>query len=94
MKIFKINCCGECPYYNLKKHKPDGVNCTAHDEGKPQDSFYKDCPLEDYKERPKGKWNGWGECSICGYSKRQGLKPEAANFCSNCGAGMRGKEDG
>lgn len=39
-----ITCCGDCVYYNTKKHY-----CTrgAKDEGKAQDHFYADCPLED-----------------------------------------------
>lgn len=38
-----ITCCGDCAYYNWKKHK-----CTrATEEGKPTDHFYADCPLPD-----------------------------------------------
>ena len=38
-----ISCCGDCGYYNWKKHK-----CTrAKDEGAAQDHFYADCPLPD-----------------------------------------------
>lgn len=38
----EISCCGDCPYYDWKKHR-----CTkgATDEGKTQEHFYKDCPL-------------------------------------------------
>lgn len=37
-----ITCCGDCVYYNFKKHK-----CTrgATNEGDAQDHFYADCPL-------------------------------------------------
>ena len=38
-----ITCCGDCGYYNWKKHK-----CTrATDEGDARDKFYADCPLPD-----------------------------------------------
>lgn len=38
-----ITCCGDCAYYNMKKHR-----CTrAYDEGKATDRFYADCPLPD-----------------------------------------------
>ena len=38
-----ITCCGDCGYYNWKKHK-----CTrATDEGDARSSFYVDCPLPD-----------------------------------------------
>lgn len=38
----KIYCCGDCIYYNRKKHR---CNVGAKDEGEPQDQFYRDCPL-------------------------------------------------
>lgn len=47
----KIYCCGDCIYYNWKKHK---CNRGAKEEGKPTDHFYRDCPMgintEDDKE--------------------------------------------
>lgn len=43
-RIIKIEicCCGDCPYYDYKKHK---CKIGATDEGKPTDNFYADCPL-------------------------------------------------
>ena len=42
-KMKGITCCGDCGYYNWKKHK-----CTrATDEGDARDKFYADCPLPD-----------------------------------------------
>ena len=43
-----IYCCGDCVYYSMKKHK-----CTrgAKDEGKAQDHFYADCPLDDFETK-------------------------------------------
>lgn len=38
----KVYCCGDCIYYNLKKHK---CSLGARDEGEAQDHFYRDCPL-------------------------------------------------
>lgn len=38
-----ITCCGDCGYYNWKKHK-----CArATDEGDARSNFYADCPLPD-----------------------------------------------
>ena len=39
----EVSCCGDCPYYNWKKHK---CGKGAEEEGKPSDSFYMDCPLK------------------------------------------------
>lgn len=50
-----------------------------------------------YEERPQGEWIWLGDnpnsnhkwsCNKCG----RGVK-EQENFCPNCGAAMRGKED-
>ena len=38
----KIYCCGDCIYYNPKKHV---CKIGAVDEGNPTDNFYRDCPL-------------------------------------------------
>lgn len=55
------------------------------------------------QERKKGKWihdgydfphgNDWIHCSICG---KRGINVPAdlTNFCPNCGADMRGEQDG
>jgi len=44
----KIYCCGDCVYYNWKKHK---CSRGAKDEGKAQDKFYRDCPLGIHVEK-------------------------------------------
>lgn len=54
-----------------------------------------------YKERPRGEWSdlsvdgrhtGWIYCTVCGHEP-----PNESNlrtdFCPNCGADMRNKED-
>lgn len=47
----EAGCCGDCPYYNWKKHKC-GKGATK--EITPQDHFYSDCPLEwEWKEEQK-----------------------------------------
>lgn len=38
----KVYCCGDCIYYNWKKHK---CNRGASEEGDAKDTFYRDCPL-------------------------------------------------
>ena len=57
-------------------------------------------PSADVRENVKGEWiehnphvNGLGskfECSICG----EELDCEGTNFCPNCGADMRGEQEG
>lgn len=39
----EVGCCGDCPYYDWKKHK---CKKGATKEAMPQDPFYDDCPLE------------------------------------------------
>lgn len=48
MEYVKIYCCGDCGYYNWKKHK---CSRGAKDEGKAQDKFYRDCPLGIHVEK-------------------------------------------
>ena len=43
----KIYCCGDCVFYNWKKHC---CNRGAHEEGKAQDNFSQDCPLGLHEE--------------------------------------------
>ena len=45
MKMKGITCCGDCVYYNIKKHK-----CIRCENVEPEDArehFYADCPLPD-----------------------------------------------
>ena len=53
----KIYCCGDCIYYNWKKHK---CNRGAHEEGKTTEHFYRDCPigLNTEDEPPKEENDG------------------------------------
>ena len=48
-------------------------------------------------ERPKGKWIEFipehGECPFCG-NQVDLLNGKANNFCGECGADMRGEQDG
>ena len=46
-QYIKIYCCGDCVNYNWKKHC---CKLGAHEEGKPSDSFYQDCPLGLHEE--------------------------------------------
>ena len=82
-KLMKgITCCGDCGYYNWKKHK-----CSrATDEGEAQDHFYKDCPLPDVVAERTGRWEGY-VCSECGVSSEYGSEP----YCPTCGAKMDGE---
>ncbi|MBP5709999.1 MAG: hypothetical protein J6W84_03375 [Bacteroidales bacterium] len=69
-----ISCCGDCVYYNWKKHKCP--RCV--DEGDAKDNFYADCPLPDVEQVVHGRWvkarGRWAtpggdpvwECSECG----------------------------
>ena len=46
-RIKGITCCGDCVYYNFKKHK-----CTrgASVETNAKDHFYDDCPIPDVEQ--------------------------------------------
>lgn len=37
----EIGCCGECPYYSMKKHK---CRLGAVDEGEPREHFFQGLP--------------------------------------------------
>lgn len=91
-----IKCCGECAYYNMKKHKCMGV---AKDPGKAEDSFYADCPHVEAKPVRYGRWIETKynpvvdtmycdcNCSNCNFeiTREKGRYPK---FCENCGARM------
>lgn len=60
-------------------------------------------PTADVVEREHGKWiwqladNGWADniCSVCGYTINDDIHVHVDyNFCPNCGADMRGGDDG
>ena len=93
-KMKGINCCGECVYYSLKKHK-----CTrGFHEGTAQDSFFTDCDLPDVQLVKRGEWifkNGYlgstyycSECEKAVYLDKFG-EPNLTNFCPDCGAHMK-----
>lgn len=46
-----------------------------------------DKAIEAYKSRPHGKWIGGCKCSVCG-----NFSNDNGDFCTNCGADMRGNE--
>lgn len=85
-----ITCCGDCGYYNWKKHK-----CTrATDEGDAHSSFYADCPLPDVivPQIKRGYWveepdcqRHW-HCSNCGVV--EGVHSMTMNYCPKCGVLM------
>ena len=58
-----------------------------------------ECPLEEFIERPKGKWIFHGEppwrvkeCSECGEKSHHWSGQLLPNFCPNCGAEMEMEE--
>ncbi len=55
------------------------------------------------EERPQGEWHGNNfdehSCSLCGHPALYEEEPDGyyevqSNFCPNCGADMRGKDNG
>lgn len=54
-EFVKIYCCGDCVYYNWKKHK---CSRGAKEEGEPTDHFYRDCPMGIHKETESEDDNG------------------------------------
>lgn len=101
-----IKCCGECAYYNMKKHKCMG---GAKDPGMAEDSFYADCPHVEAKPVRYGRWvvnnrnPDYADCTNCGLSEWLGangsrdyaetLLSGFKKFCPNCGARMNGGTD-
>ena len=90
-----ITCCGDCGYYNWKKHR-----CTrAKEEGAAQDHFYADCPLPDVApvvhakwiphKTPSGRETVFERCSMCNHAT---VVTRRSPFCPNCGAKMDGEE--
>ena len=99
MKMKGITCCGDCVYYNIKKHK-----CIRCENVEPEDArehFYADCPLPDAEPVRYGKWEGYhgekfckdGEyrhyhfyvCNNCG--RRTAV---TSKYCPDCGCRMDG----
>lgn len=91
-----IKCCGECAYYNMKKHKCTG---GAEYSGKAEDSFYTDCPHVEAEPVRHGRWIEDGEicgidkykCSLCG-GEVGGLL-DNTKYCCFCGAKMDGGDN-
>lgn len=96
-KMKGITCCGDCGYYNWKKHK-----CTRCNNIEPEDArekFFQDCPLKDVSILNHGQWSinddMWGEpysirCSECGeeFVAYEQTLEELANdykYCPQCG---------
>ena len=85
-----VSLCGECGFYDWKKHK-----CTrgAKEETDPRAPFYDDCPPVDAVEVVHGRWtplqkNGFAfgvTCSECNTTW-----DDKSNYCPNCGAKMDG----
>ena len=75
--------CEKCPLLAVNNYYPDVVYCSINFGEVP-------CPLEEVKQ---GEWkynafyDCW-DCSICGHSMG-----DQENFCSNCGADMRGVKE-
>ncbi len=93
-----IKCCGECAYYNMKKHKCTG---GAKDPGNAEDSFYADCPHVEAEPVRHGRWIENRTdliCSACRWEYSDELRfmshhgldavEEAFAYCPHCGARM------
>ena len=77
-------------------HHQDGKAACAHEyEHRHFLKLLRDLPSAQ-PERPKGKWvekphaYGVAYCSLCDYE----LHTNDTNFCPNCGADMRGDQNG
>lgn len=53
----KIYCCGDCVYYDWKKHR---CKRGAKDDGTGREHFYRDCPVGIHidEDKPKEETNG------------------------------------
>lgn len=74
-------------------------NVTTNAEGKGLDEIIDDIPTADVRENVRGEWLSGdcmgASCSKCGeyFSFRTFSEVHNFNFCPNCGAEMRGKEE-
>lgn len=73
-------CCGDCPFYNLKKHHPDGVVCKAEIYTDARNTRYDDCPLAEVPT-PHGRlmdadeFEVWARAVYCAdCDRRKGVK--------------------
>jgi len=95
-------CCQNC--FLIRYHDTLGYSCkatkshiTKFDVGLKRAN---DCPLVEIEERKVGKWieepNCWLRCSCCNshYPHTSIYAIEGSNYCPNCGAEMRGAENG
>ena len=93
-----ITCCGDCGYYNWKRHKCTRCNNIESDA---RAKFYDDCPLPDVEKLKHGHWTSFRmlpnnlvvyECSSCETGFKLGRDVERIeewSYCPACGADMR-----
>jgi hypothetical protein len=98
-KMKGISCCGDCVYYDWKKHRCKRGFVV---ETNPENSFFDDCALPDVQPVVHGYWKEEAymreydprvTCTYCGETYGVGgwtvsrFRSEM-NFCPNCGAKM------
>ena len=69
-----ITCCGDCVYYDWKKHRCKRCQSVETD---PRKHFYDDCPLPEAAEVRAGKWER--------HYSRPGVYADLYWWCSSCG---------
>ena len=82
-----IKLCGECGFYDWKKHK---CGQGASEEKDATDPFYDDCPLYDVAPIEHARWIekvGRAMCSACA-DECWADSAMQYTFCPNCGAKM------
>lgn len=95
----KIYCCGDCGYYDWRKHK-----CQRGAKVDDGSRFFRDCPIGIHEEKDgervdtvpvvHGRWIN-GKCDKCGghapfWSMATTYYP--SKFCPHCGAKMYEKD--
>lgn len=85
-----ISCCGDCIYYDFKRHL-----CIRgyNKETDPQKPFYDDCPLPDVKPVVHAHWQKYDDsefcyCSYCGKPSAEDDNVSWHGYCPICGATM------
>jgi hypothetical protein len=81
-EFVKVYLCGSCIHYIWKKHQ---CSLGAHEEGKPTDTFFRDCPLGICIEPDEEPSSPIVTCGNCAKRKRCELyinNGNEKNYCS------------
>lgn len=77
----KIYCCGDCIYYDMKKHR---CRLGAHEEGKPTDRFYRDCPMGIHTAQPEPLTDKEQRIFLAAMGREEKVCKQTDEECRDC----------